>query len=191
RSLADERATQLEHVSEFQAEMLQKIDPADAGLKLMRDIEKRHAAALDARHVVEEERPAKVRALAEELARVNATDTAVEIIEDTILAPAVVAVEKQFADQPIVDARLRQTLGTLYLKLGLYDKARPLMQSALNTRRRVLGEEHADTLLSLNNMGDLLDNQGKFADAEPFYRSAFEGRRRALGAEHAETLSSM
>jgi non-specific serine/threonine protein kinase/serine/threonine-protein kinase len=61
----------------------------------------------------------------------------------------------------------------------------------LEKRRRVLGEEHPDTLLSISNMGVLLRAQGKLDQAEPYYREALEKRRRVLGEEHPDTLASV
>jgi non-specific serine/threonine protein kinase/serine/threonine-protein kinase len=55
----------------------------------------------------------------------------------------------------------------------------------------VLGDEHPDTLLSINNMGFLLQAQGNLAEAEPYLREALEKRRRVLGEEHASTLISI
>ena len=37
-----------------------------------------------------------------------------------------------------------------------------------------LGEDHLDTLTSLNNLAALLQNRGHLAEAEPLYREALE-----------------
>ncbi|MDG2032135.1 MAG: tetratricopeptide repeat protein, partial [Phycisphaerales bacterium] len=62
---------------------------------------------------------------------------------------------------------------------------------ALEKSRRMLGEEHPDTLISISNMGFLLSAQGKLAEAEPYYREALEKFRRVLGEEHPDTLVSI
>jgi serine/threonine protein kinase len=185
------RAEELKQVSEFQAKMLADIDPTEAGLRLGRDLRERFDAALAKTGASQADRDARAQSFARDLAQVNSTDAAAKMIDSTILAPAVAAVASQFKDQPVVDASLRQTLAELFATLGLYDEAQPLQESALATRRRVLGEEHPDTLSSINDMGHLLELRGKRAETEPFYREALEKRRRALGEEHPETLSSM
>jgi tetratricopeptide (TPR) repeat protein len=43
----------------------------------------------------------------------------------------------------------------LYQDIGEYAKAEPLYQEALRIRRKVLGSEHPDTALSLNNLAVL------------------------------------
>ncbi len=74
---------------------------------------------------------------------------------------------------------------------GKYAEAQAVTERQLAVHRRVLGDEHPNTLSSINNMGVLLRSQGKLAEAEPYYREALEGRRRVLGSEHPQTLSSI
>jgi serine/threonine protein kinase len=184
------RAEELDKVAKFQASMLSGIDPTDAGAALARDLRERLDAALAKSGMTENDRAQRARAFDEELARVNSTDAALRLIDRTILAPAADAVAKQFKDQPAVDASLRQTLAELYTGLALYDAAVPLQEFALATRRRVLGEEHPDTLTSIHDTGYLLMMRGKLAEAEAFYREALEKRRRVLGADHPQTIAT-
>src|SRR6185295_320972 len=170
------RADELAQVSDFQAKMLEKIDPTEAGIELVRNLRAKHAKALEESGVPEADRPARMQAFEEELARVNATDTALATIDGTILAPAVGAIDKQFKDQPLVEARLRHTLANLYVKLGRYEVALPLQKEALETRRKILGEKDPDTLLSVNDMGNLLEMKGDYTGAEPFFREAMQKR---------------
>jgi len=185
------RADELKDVSEFQAKMLKGIDPAEAGERLVKDIRDRFEAALVKANVPESERTARSTAFAKELGEVNATDTAVEMIDRTILKPAVVAVDAQFKDQPVVDASLRHTLADLYKNIGQYGDAAALEERALETRRRVLGENNADTLTALNSLGAILEQKGDLVKAEAYYRESLEKRRRVLGENHLETLTSM
>ena len=52
----------------------------------------------------------------------------------------------------------------------------------------MLGDEHTDTLNSINNMGFLLRAQGKPDEAEPYLRELLTMSRRVLGDEHPDTL---
>jgi serine/threonine protein kinase/tetratricopeptide (TPR) repeat protein len=188
---ARKRADELRKVSEFQAAMLAQVDPASAGRMLTKEVMQGFEKALAQAGVPERARAAQVAGFSGQWSRVNATDAARNLIDLTILKPAASAIDARFADQPAVDAQLRQVLADLYKTLGLYDAARPLQERALETRRRVLGEEHEETLRSLGALGDLLRAQGKLAEAEPFERDALEKCRRILGAEHPFTLVSI
>ena len=189
--IAQARADELEKVSKFQAEMLKQVDPTHAGKLLTSDVESRFSAALASAGMPEAERAAESKGFAAQWERINATDTATSLIDNTILKPAVAAIDKQFANQPVVAATLRQVLADRYEDMGLFDAAMPLQQSALTTRRRLLGDEHPDTLTSLNTLGAILADQGKLDQAEQTYRHALEIRRRVLGDDHPDTLESL
>lgn len=190
-SEAQARADQLKQVSDFQARMLDQLDPTTAGTELMEDIRGRFEQAMIKNHVSDAERTLRADTLREELSHVNATDTAVRMIDRTILRPAVAAIDREFKDQPVVNAQLRQTLASRYRELGLYDAAMPLQKAALEMRLRVLGDDRPDTLTSVNEMGFLLWAQGKPAEAEPYFHEALEKRRRVLGEEDLGTLQSI
>ena len=61
----------------------------------------------------------------------------------------------------------------------------------LEARRRVLGEEHPDTLTSMNNLADTLRAQGDLPGARALQEKVLEALRRVLGEEHPDTLTSM
>ena len=188
---ARRRADELQKVSEFQAAMLRQVDPTAAGQLLSQEVTSSFSRALERSGLPARARAAEIDELARRWQRVNATDVARDLIDRTILRPAVAAIDAQFADQPVVDARLRQSLAVLYKNLALYEAAQPLQERALAIRRRLLGDEHAETLESQGAMGDLLRAQGKLAEAEPFVRSALAGYRRLLGEDHLLTLAAL
>ncbi len=53
-----------------------------------------------------------------------------------------------------------------------YEAAEPLVRSALDVRRAVLGVEHPATANSLNNLGGLLMGQGKTEEAAQAFRDS-------------------
>jgi serine/threonine protein kinase/tetratricopeptide (TPR) repeat protein len=91
-------------------------------------------------------------------------------------------------DQPAVQARLQATIGSVDTELGLYKDAQPLLETALQTRRRVVGQDHPDTLASANALANLYWYQGKYREAEPLYSDIVERRTHLLGADHPDTL---
>jgi non-specific serine/threonine protein kinase/serine/threonine-protein kinase len=79
-------------------------------------------------------------------------------------------------------------MGALLWSQEKYAQAEPYTREAMEKRRRVLGAEHQETLISISNMGGLLRDQGKLSEALPYYREAVEKSRRVLGEDHAYTL---
>ncbi len=61
----------------------------------------------------------------------------------------------------------------------------------MSKRKRVIGDEHPDTLQSLNNLALLFDSKGEYDRAVPLYEECLAKRKRVLGDEHPDTLSSL
>ena len=61
----------------------------------------------------------------------------------------------------------------------------------METRKRVLGEEHPDTLTSIGNLALTYRNQGRWKEAEQLEVQVLEMTKRVLGEEHPSTLTSM
>jgi non-specific serine/threonine protein kinase/serine/threonine-protein kinase len=105
-----------------------------------------------------------------------------------ILDKGAAQIERELADQPLVQARLMSTMGNVYLGLGLRDQARPFLEQALTRRRGLLGERHPDTLASMRDLGSLYRQQGRFDAAEPLLTDALAEARRVHGEDGSETL---
>jgi tetratricopeptide (TPR) repeat protein len=97
----------------------------------------------------------------------------------------------RFADVPIVEAAIRETLSDTYWYLGEYDAARPHAERALAVRRRELGDEHPATLASMVDLANVLADQGHENDAGRLYEESLDIRRRVLGEDDPNTLTSM
>lgn len=107
------------------------------------------------------------------------------------MQPAIAAIDTQFAEQPLVDARLRQSLADLYRNLGLHEASTPLQDAALRIRIRELGEDDLETIASKSSKGILLRMQGRWQEAEPYYRETLAVRRRKLGNDHIDTIDAI
>jgi tetratricopeptide (TPR) repeat protein len=80
----------------------------------------------------------------------------------------------------------------LYLSSrGEYRQALPHHKRALTGRRRLLGDDHPDTLESMNDMAEVLRELGELQSALKLHEQALAGRRRALGDNHPRTLHSL
>jgi serine/threonine-protein kinase len=100
-------------------------------------------------------------------------------------------IEAELAGEPEVQAALMHTMGRVYVQLGLYDEAAPLLERALRTRRRVLGGEHPDVAASLEALGNVLSDKGDHAGAEAFLAEALAIRRRQRPADPLGIAASL
>jgi len=190
RDDAEQRADELQQVSDFQARQLQDVDADAMGLAIRSMVlERARAAGLRAGRA-----PEVLDAEQAELQRILAgsdfTGIAVDVLDEQIFEGALQELDN-FANQSLVQARLLQVVADTLRQLGRYDRADAPQQQALAIRQRELGDEHADTLVSLHNLGGLLRIQGRYDEAEPLLREALEGFRRVLGDEHPGTLGSI
>jgi tetratricopeptide (TPR) repeat protein/tRNA A-37 threonylcarbamoyl transferase component Bud32 len=100
-------------------------------------------------------------------------------------------VRRELRGQPEVQAAMMDSIGRVYYKLGLYDEAAPLLGESLATRRRLLGENHADVATSLAHRAELHHSKGELAEAERLYREALEMRQRLYGGRHADVAAGL
>jgi tetratricopeptide (TPR) repeat protein len=82
-------------------------------------------------------------------------------------------------------------LALLYLYQGRYEQSETLFTKVLETRQRVLGADHPDTLRTMANLGVLYRGRANYAQAESLCMRAWEVQRRVLGEEHPDTLTSL
>ena len=61
----------------------------------------------------------------------------------------------------------------------------------LEVRTRVLGEEHPDTLGSMNNLALTIKAQGDLVSAQRLHERVLGVITRVLGEEHPDTLTSI
>ena len=80
---------------------------------------------------------------------------------------------------------------SFYLAQGLYREAEKLGLLIVETRKSVQGQEHPNTLASMNNLASTYMNQGRWTEAEELGLQVIETRKRVLGQEHPDTLISM
>jgi tetratricopeptide (TPR) repeat protein len=114
-----------------------------------------------------------------------------EVTVRYILESAARDLDEKFADSPLVEAQVRETLGLTYRKMADYEAAKPHLERVLAIRREQLGPEHPATLASLNQLGMLYSDWGRYGEAEPLLVRAFAVRQRVLGEDHPSTLESM
>ncbi|AEV86727.1 Nephrocystin-3 [Actinoplanes sp. SE50] len=74
---------------------------------------------------------------------------------------------------------------------GVVARTIPLFKQALSDRRRLLSDDHPDTLTSVNNLASAYKAAGDLGRAIPLFKQALSDRRRLLGDDHPGTLTLM
>ena len=100
-------------------------------------------------------------------------------------------IEQELVGQPAIQATLMETMGTVYMSLGLYDQAASLLQSALDKRKTLYGDRHLEVARSLQRLGEVLKLKAEYEPAELMFHDALALRREMLGNEHVDTARSI
>ena len=100
-------------------------------------------------------------------------------------------IETKLADQPEVQARLLETIGSVYESLGLYPQSRKLLDQSVSLRRQVLGPKNPELLSSLNELARVMRFEGQLSAAESTLQDALVTDRSVLGPENSVTLDCM
>ena len=95
---------------------------------------------------------------------------------------------ERFADQPLVSARIRATIGRSYLGLGRLEPAGEHFAAALALYEKQVGELNADTLTALNGLATVRQEQGALEDSEAPFRRSLKIHEKLFGEVHPETL---
>lgn len=124
----------------------------------------------------------------------EATDPA-EAMGDTVNTRALlergVAQAKLLDGQPDVQARMFDVAGRVYLALGQYEDARPLLERGLNLRKEFFGENHLTVSESLHNLALLHNENGNYEQAGQLYQQALELRRQHLPPDDPRIAESL
>ncbi|KAF2186641.1 kinesin light chain [Zopfia rhizophila CBS 207.26] len=109
-----------------------------------------------------------------------------------LLPHAKYALSHIFADQGDVDmADLAWKCVMALYSDGRYGESEELLVQVMETRKRVLGDEHPDTLTTMDKLASTILNQGRWKEAEELFLQVMETRKRMLEEEHEATLSIM
>ncbi|MEO8670969.1 MAG: serine/threonine-protein kinase [Tahibacter sp.] len=97
---------------------------------------------------------------------------------------ALAAFSRLHADAHLVSVAARATLASCELGLGNLEVAEAALRENLQAQRSALGEDNAAVGSTLNNLGNVLNQQRRYADAEPLLRDALRLARAQRGENH-------
>jgi hypothetical protein len=103
---------------------------------------------------------------------------------------ALPSVAKGFATQPLIEARLRRTLGHSYRHLGDPRSAADQFEASRALYARHRGPDDADTLTTVNDLADSYQVLGQLAEALKLREEVLRVRKVKLGPDHPDTLRS-
>lgn len=187
---AEERAGELEQVAEFQAAQLSGIDVAQMGTTLRADLLERARESLERGGLDSEQLEQNLAELERLIRGVNFTDAALALLKENIFERALAAIEEKFGEQPLVRARMLESVARTMLALGMLQRALELQNTALTLYLEVLDADDERVLVSLHRKSALLWENGLYQEAEAYALRAIRGMERVLGPAHAATLGA-
>jgi serine/threonine protein kinase len=95
-------------------------------------------------------------------------------------------ITNELSDQPEVQAEMLTVIGRTYERLGLMDRALPLLERSLDIGRRSFRLPDARVAQTLNDLGVLQRRLGNFAAAIPLLNESLSMRRALLGNDHKD-----
>ena len=90
-----------------------------------------------------------------------------------------------------IEISITPGIARVYYEQGQWKKVEELEVVMMEKRKRLLGENHPDTLLGMRNVANIYRNQGRWNDAEELSSVVMEKTKRLLGEDHPDMLLSM
>jgi eukaryotic-like serine/threonine-protein kinase len=100
-------------------------------------------------------------------------------------------IEQELGKQPLLQARLMDTMGKVYTQLGFYDQAEPLVNKAFRIRSNLLGGSHIEIAESLTSVARVLSEKGEYDKAKPLLERSLKIKELIYGPNHAEAAAAV
>lgn len=110
---------------------------------------------------------------------------------EQILERALAKLNATKQTSPGVRATLLDKIGSIYSSLGKADRARPLLEEALEIRRKEHGDDSLEVACTWHNLGLMNLATMSSEAAEKAYRRALAVRERRLGPEHTDVTITL
>ncbi len=164
QQIVEERQLELEKMIAFQQSMLGDLEPRLLGEGFVERLRRQYAQSFDHR-VGEDTVRAGVEAFEVAVGQINPTDLAQDLIDEFMLKRAIDSIEADFADEPLLQADLYETVRDVYTDAGMIELALPLASRIVELRQAELGLAHTRTLVAQHLHFRLLSRNRNFDQA--------------------------
>ncbi|MEP7244238.1 MAG: tetratricopeptide repeat-containing protein kinase family protein, partial [Gammaproteobacteria bacterium] len=114
-----------------------------------------------------------------------------QITAREILGRGALRIQQELKDAPETQANLMETIGRVYLSLGLTAEARPQLEKALAMREKQHTGDHMSKASNLSALGNLELAAGRLDLAQKHYHDALSMNERLHGERHLSVASSL
>ncbi len=181
---ARRQAAELAAVTEFQSQLLARIDASEVGVELRDDLRDRLQGALGRSPATDLDRSARLHAFDQALDEINFTDAATDLVERVLLRPAIAEIDERFADAPGVSARLRRDVASVYHSLGRWSDALRHFELALRSMELAYGRDSEQALAVRIDIANILKIERRTAEAMAALDDLRPRVIRTVGADH-------
>jgi len=101
------------------------------------------------------------------------------------------SLQNEFTDQPLTQATLLNTIGSLYRKRGHYDESRTALELAAGKRQEILGEKDLLVLETKYLLAETLHDSGEFEEAFNIAEEVLNTRKSIHGEIHPKVADSL
>lgn len=184
RTLAEDKAQELEQVVRFQSAQLASINPLQLGENLNTII---HDAVtkLYPSNAIADLRYNELQS------SLNYTDIGLSLLQNTIFDKTIIAIDEQFSEQPDIQTQLLHTTAVTLNELGLQNLANETFQKVIQIQQGYLGESNSKTLQSQVYLAEVLYHQRKINEAKTLLESTLPIQQKVVAANSEDLLQSL
>jgi len=108
------------------------------------------------------------------------------VTAQTLLEQGIRRVSTDLASQPLLQARMMQTMGSVQSALGKFTEARVLLENVLRTREQLLGPDDVMLGETLTSLGEVTRDRGELDAADAYLTRALKIREANLSPASPE-----
>ncbi|KAF7368060.1 FabD/lysophospholipase-like protein [Mycena sanguinolenta] len=110
------------------------------------------------------------------------------VLPTLILCPHIELVMKTGVDLAL---NFRYNYGWLFGEAGKYKQGAEILEGVLKMETQLLGDEHSNTLTTMNNLASIYNDLGEYQIAKDLLLHVVDKRKQILGDNHPDTLLTM